>query len=511
MASSADRHDPLIGQRIGNRYEVLRLIGKGGTGSIYEASNVRLGRSFALKMLKGEAATNPDVIQRFRREAEIVARIKHPNIVEIVDWEELPDGSPCIVMEYLKGEDLASRISRSGALPWPQIAQIADQVLAALTVTHASGVVHRDLKPQNVFLAVDDAGDEQVKLLDFGVSKFRDGTTLVTTDARLVGTPAYMAPEQAQGQAGSVGTHTDLWAMAIMLHEMATGVLAFTGTNVPAMLYAICHMDPVPIVEHRPDAPPAFVQLIADALVRPVEQRLADAAAMRARLRDALSDLPDVQFLRRAKPASGVVRPRSDDALAMTAPAGASIAMTPMPTASAPARGVSWLGFAILGAVVLGAVGIAYAVMQRRDPEPPRVAAVRVPVPTDATAEPDASAIAVDAAAERHVDEPKPKKRKPPPRDANPERIAQNATKALSARSEQLLECFKVHDSVTGETIKARIEIGADGHPKQVSFAPDGVNASPLAKCLRTEILRVQFPSSDDDQTFTIPLGAREK
>ena len=500
----------MIGQRVGNRYEVLRLIGKGGTGSIYEASNVRLGRSFALKMLKGEAATNPDVIQRFRREAEIVARIKHPNIVEIVDWEELPDGSPCIVMEYLKGEDLAARMKRSGALPWPQIAQIADQVLAALTVTHASGVVHRDLKPQNVFLAVDDAGDEQVKLLDFGVSKFRDGTTLVTTDSRLVGTPAYMAPEQAQGQAGSVGTHTDLWAMAIMLHEMATGVLAFAGANVPAMLYAICHVDPVPILQHRPDAPPAFVQLVADALVRPVEQRLADAAAMRARLRDALSDLPDVQFLRRATPASGVLheRPRSDDALAMTAPAAASIAMTPMPTASAPARGVSWLGFAILGAVVLGAAGIAYAVMQRPDPEPPPVAAVPVSAPIDATVEPDAAAIAVDAATERHVDEPTPK-RKTPPRDANPARTyVQNATKALSARAEQLLACFKAHDTTTGETIKAKILISADGHPKQVSFAPDGVDGSPLGKCLRIEIMRVQFPSGDQDQTFTIPLRA---
>src|SRR6185503_1822821 len=128
-----------------------------------------------------------------------------------------------------------------GQLAWPQLARVADQVLAALSIAHANGIVHRDLKPQNIFLAQDDSGDERVKLLDFGVSKVRDSKSLVTTDARLLGTPAYMSPEQSEGRADDIGTHTDVWAVGTILQEMATGEMAFGGPSLPSVLYKVCH------------------------------------------------------------------------------------------------------------------------------------------------------------------------------------------------------------------------------------------------------------------------------
>lgn len=549
MIKLTDR-DPLIGQVVGGRYEVLRLIGRGGIGSIYEVRNVRLGRSFALKTLTGDAAASAEAIQRFRREAEIVASIKHPHIVEVVDWDELPDGSPCIVMEYLRGEDLASRINAAAPLPWTLIALVADQVLAALAVTHASGIVHRDLKPQNVFLAVDDAGEERVKLLDFGVSKIRDVPSLMSSDSRLIGTPAYMAPEQAEGRTADVGPHTDVWAMSIMLHEMATGVRAFEGPSMPAVLYAICHGEPAPILAHRPDAPPGFVELIADGLARPIGERLADVATMRARLREAMRERPSVQFspAMRATPPRGVApaiakkRTREQEALADTAPDRASpwpmpspetvlsgmAAATP-PTSAEPNRGRSpWVRYALFGVGIAAAVGVAYAMTREanREEPPQNVAVVTVEStePADAAevaqttpSVSDASVVGIEAAVEdkkavEDKNRPKPVTAQASPIDSQ-HRYIRNATKALNGHVAPLVACFNANNAdVTGsQQIKATIQIGADGHAKTVSFSPPPVDASALGACLRAEILRVSFPTGDRDQTFSIPLRAMSR
>src|SRR5262249_30866983 len=159
---------------------------------------------------------------------------------------------------YLRGEPLAMRLRAEKALPWEQIGEVGDQVLAALSVAHRAGVVHRDLKPENIFLALDDAGREHVKLLDFGISKLRDSKTFATTDARVLGTPAYMAPEQAEGRHDLIGPGTDVWAMGAILYEMVTGTVAFAAPSTPAILYRVCHGEPDPLRERRPDAPPAL-------------------------------------------------------------------------------------------------------------------------------------------------------------------------------------------------------------------------------------------------------------
>ncbi len=169
-------------------------------GAVYEAEHIQIGRRVAIKRLAPDLSDQGEALARFRREAEVVAGFQHPNIVGVLDWETLDDGSPCIVMDYLKGEDLASRIRSRGQLAWPELARICDEILSALAVAHRAGIVHRDLKPQNIFLAIDDEGRESAKLLDFGVSKIHGSSTMATTDARMLGTPAYMSPEQADGR-----------------------------------------------------------------------------------------------------------------------------------------------------------------------------------------------------------------------------------------------------------------------------------------------------------------------
>ncbi len=286
--------DPLVGSIIAGRYEVIRRLAKGGMGTIYEVRNTRLGRTFALKTITAEAAQDPEVLARFRREADVVANLSHPHIVEVVDWDQLPDGAPFLVMEHLRGETLAARIADVGGLPWSQIARIGDQVLSALGVAHRAGVVHRDLKPDNIFLAVDDANEERVKLLDFGISKIRDSTTFQTTDAKLLGTPAYMAPEQAEGQHDKIGPATDVWAMGAILYEMITGTAAFAAPSAPAILYRVCHGRPTPANELRSDMPKELGELLDWAL--DPQLRLDDIEELREELREIMSKLEGVTW-----------------------------------------------------------------------------------------------------------------------------------------------------------------------------------------------------------------------
>ncbi|HEX5061411.1 MAG TPA: serine/threonine-protein kinase, partial [Kofleriaceae bacterium] len=447
---------PLIGTVVGGRYEIVRLIGKGGMGAIYEVRNTRLGRQFALKTLTGDAAANPEVLLRFRREADVIAKIKHPNIVEVIDWESLADGSPAMVMEYLHGEDLGERI-KEGPLRWPQIARIADQVLAALSVAHANGIVHRDLKPQNIFLAQDDSGDERVKLLDFGVSKVRDSKSLVTTDARLLGTPAYMSPEQSEGRAEDVGTHSDVWAMGAILYEMATGEVPFDADNLPAILYKICHSKAAPITKKRADAPEPFIELVDETLERDISKRISDATVLRVRLREALRNLAGVQFVdtlpglrTSAQMAASGRRKRMTDAMsdtigAITPPKGNLAVGTPvekslkvgtentlLATKDSPSviARKKWRPAAVvIGALAIAMVAGAVVIATQRGGKSTPAAATPVAKPADQTPQIDAGAVvatpppAPDAAvavAADPADPPKPDPKQRPIKKKDP-------------------------------------------------------------------------------------------
>ena len=291
MASPATPRAGFVGSILAGRYRIVRLIGKGGMGEVYEAEHIAIGRRVAIKRLVSELEGDTEVFSRFRREAEVIAGFQHPNIVSVLDWVTTDDGSPCIVMEHLKGEDLDSRIARLGAMSWPELARIADEVLSALSVAHRAGIVHRDLKPQNIFLAIDDEGRMSAKLLDFGVSKIHASSTLATPASQMIGTPAYMAPEQARGHSRDVDAGTDIWAMGVVLFQMASGVLPFEADSVPATLYRICHEPPPALRTHRPDAPPELAAALEGCMARGQQQRTSSAESLRRELRAALSTL----------------------------------------------------------------------------------------------------------------------------------------------------------------------------------------------------------------------------
>jgi len=280
---SIEPDDPLIGRLVAGRYLVRRRLATGGMCAVYELSHRSLNRRFALKTLSPELAADRQALARFRREAEVVAGLCHPNLISILDWDQLDDGSPFLVMELLDGEDLHTRIQR-GPLAFHDLARIADEVLAGLTVAHRAGVVHRDLKPSNIFLARDDAGGERSVLLDFGISKPSGGESL-TGLQELVGTPLYMAPEQMAADRGPVGPTADVWAMGAILHEMATGQPAFDAGNLPAIVHRVLHGRPSSLGEARPEAPRALGMVIERALDPDPARRQRDAEELRDELR----------------------------------------------------------------------------------------------------------------------------------------------------------------------------------------------------------------------------------
>lgn len=289
VGSVRNRRKLAPGTIISDRYQVVCCIGSGGMGTVYEVRHRRLDRQFAAKVLAFDLANDYTSLARFRREAEIVAGLRHPNIVDIVDWEHTDDGTPCIIMEYLHGESLADRIQSAGSLPWSEISAIGRQVASALSMAHHAGIVHRDLKPDNIYLARTETGEEVAKLLDFGVSKIRHGNTLATQDFTLLGTPAYMSPEQADSRSDEIDETTDLWALGAILYEMAGNRPAFQAESVPSLLYKVCHTEPTPITDYRPDAPEAFQEILSRALSRDRSRRIASADDLSAALEAALS------------------------------------------------------------------------------------------------------------------------------------------------------------------------------------------------------------------------------
>jgi serine/threonine-protein kinase len=232
------------GTVLGGTYRVLRPVAAGAMGEIYAATHTRLAGRYAVKVMAAEWAKAANAYERFRREAEITSALRHPHIVQIVDFNQTDDGRPYLVMEFLEGEDLAARLRRERAIPLARAAVIVEQVSWALASAHSIGVTHRDLKPENIFcVAVKGLDRELVKVLDFGISKIKHAAKLTDTSA-LVGTPFYMSPEQARAKPDEVGPHSDQFALAAIAYEMLAGRPPFSGTDVPSVLHSVVTHDP---------------------------------------------------------------------------------------------------------------------------------------------------------------------------------------------------------------------------------------------------------------------------
>lgn len=257
-------------------YRVIRKIGEGGMGVVYEAVNDAIERRVAIKVLHSEYAKNADATARFFNEARAVNRIEHPGLVQISDYAQLPDGTAYLVMEYLKGESLASRMER-GRLSVGQSLDIAWQIADALGAAHAKGVIHRDLKPDNVMLVADAVAPrgERAKLVDFGIAKLVEAARaghLKTSTNMLMGTPRYMAPEQCKG-AREADDKADVYALGVMLFEMMSGQVPFNAEGHGEILAMHIYDSPPPIQSLVPGLPSNVIELIQRLLTKDKFQR----------------------------------------------------------------------------------------------------------------------------------------------------------------------------------------------------------------------------------------------
>ncbi|MEM9874275.1 MAG: serine/threonine-protein kinase, partial [Myxococcota bacterium] len=233
------------GEIIDGKYRIVRPIGEGGMGAVYEGENTRIKRRVAIKVLHAAVAEKTEVVRRFEREAQAAGTIGSEHIVEVLDLGNLPSGERFMVMEYLDGEDLTQRIERLGRLTPEQSLPLLLEVLAGLAAAHEAGIIHRDLKPDNIFILTSKAGRADfVKILDFGVSKFSslDDEMSMTRTGAVMGTPYYMSPEQAKGS--PIDARSDLYSVGVVLYQMLTGRVPFNAGSFNELLFKIALESP---------------------------------------------------------------------------------------------------------------------------------------------------------------------------------------------------------------------------------------------------------------------------
>lgn len=291
MTTSTEPTNP-VGALVGNKYRIVKEIGRGGMATVFSAEHVNIGKAVAVKLLASDLVSSRTVTERFMREARAAAQVRSPHICEVYDVGTY-DGRPFIVMELLRGESLYEKLARERQLSAPVAAQIATHAARGLRAAHEHNIVHRDLKPENIFLTTGEEGRLLTKLVDFGLAKFYEpnqepNAVRLTREGALFGTPAYMSPEQAKAK-GSVDHRTDLWALACIVYEMLTGRTVWDIEQGVAMILAQIASAPIPSARtYRPDLPPEFDAWFTFALARKPEHRIQDAESFISSLNAAL-------------------------------------------------------------------------------------------------------------------------------------------------------------------------------------------------------------------------------
>lgn len=280
-AVERDEDDPAarLGEHVGGRYRLDAILGHGGFGTVYRATHLAIDEPVAVKFLHPELARSPTLRARLRREAKALARLRHPHIVAVLDYDEQGD-APYIVMELVHGVTLESQLLVDGhPLPLPRVAAIFDALLQGLGAAHAAAIVHRDMKPDNVLLLADGG----VKLLDFGIALMTDGDARLTATGVIQGTPRFMSPEQCRGR--EIGPRSDVYSVGVMLFCALTGEAPFTGESATDLMVKHMFVDPPPLAERgvRPRVPPAIEAVVRRALAKQPDQR-PDIAGLRQEL-----------------------------------------------------------------------------------------------------------------------------------------------------------------------------------------------------------------------------------
>lgn len=270
---------PGLGQ-LNERYVLLEVIGRGGMGVVYRAEHQGIRKTVAIKVLRDELIADRQALARFQQEAVAAAGIGHSGIVNVTDYGFTPQGQAFLVMEYLQGRDLSDILAEQGALPAGRAIALARKILAPLGAAHERGIIHRDLKTNNVFV-LDEGPEETIKLLDFGVSKVlqeeKDESTGLTSRGAILGTPRYLSPEQAQGE--DIDRRADIYAMGVVLHELLSGEVPFSGRSALEVLFAHVQKPPPPLRQVRPDLSISkeLEAIVLRALAKDRDERFASA------------------------------------------------------------------------------------------------------------------------------------------------------------------------------------------------------------------------------------------
>jgi serine/threonine protein kinase len=391
--------DPLLGTEVG-RYRLARTLGEGGMGKVYLGVQRAIGSRVAIKVLSEQCSKNAELVERFFAEARAVNLIRHEHIVAVIDMDLLRNGRPYIVMEYVEGPTLAHLVRNTQA-PLGGIVEVVGEILSALAAAHAIGIVHRDLKPDNVLITA----EGHAKVLDFGIAKLAPGiqgtSSPRTATGALLGTPAYMAPEQITG--GHVDARADVYAAGILLYECVTGRPPFSGETLYDLMNA--HVEkPAPVARDlRPSLPVELEHIIMIALAKDPAKRFQNAAAMATALEAATAAIPDAEWRSLTAHAAISRRRLSDSPLQTpvapsvyvppTLPARTPTAV-PTPAPAAPPR--QHLAIA-MGALGVAGAGVAIAMIALRDDPPPQPAP---PSQLVLAVTPDAAPITVPVAEE---------------------------------------------------------------------------------------------------------------
>jgi eukaryotic-like serine/threonine-protein kinase len=257
---SIDHEQPKEGELFAGKFRIEKLLGQGGMGSVYLALHEQLRQKFALKVLLGEIATNPEAVARFINEASAAASIHGEHVARVSDVSTTSGGLPYMVMEYLEGSDLAQLIELKGAIPAPDAVDYVLQALEAVHQAHEARIVHRDLKPSNLFLARKLDGTQIVKVLDFGISKIQglqQQAGSLTRTQSMLGSPLYMSPEQLRSSK-TVDHLSDIWAIGVILYELLTGTVPYNGESIGELFAAILEQDAPSLRQRKPELDPGL-------------------------------------------------------------------------------------------------------------------------------------------------------------------------------------------------------------------------------------------------------------
>jgi serine/threonine-protein kinase len=391
MSSTTEDRVLTLGTVVAGKLRVVRLLGEGGMGAVYEVEHELTKHRRALKVLHPRIAGSPPIVARFLREASAAARIGNPHIAETFDAGRLESGEPYLLMELLSGETLDGRVKRLGVLELDDLAELIGQACDGVAAAHDAGIVHRDLKPENLFVTSKD-GLAFVKVLDFGISKFdaeRTGSMGVTAEGALMGTPFYMPPEQVRG-AAAVDLRADVYSLGVILYECASGVRPYEATSFGQIAILIHEGKARPLAERRPTLSPAFCEIVHKAMHVDRDRRFATARE----LADALAPfrVPTLAGVHASEPPRVVIRSSATPPASHAAAAAASALMVPSVTATAmadtmrtdpPPRGSTrWRGWAWLAGLVVF-TGVAFSVTFARNSRAPAAGAVTAAIAPD--------------------------------------------------------------------------------------------------------------------------------